>query len=67
MAHVHDLHRREPAERKVETPIDPAGPEPDERTYSKTSLGQLSSQLRGAYEFRRIVSAARQEPEDRFA
>ena len=43
VAHVHNLHRREPAERKIEPPIDPAGPEAYERTYSKTSLPQLSS------------------------
>lgn len=60
VTHVHDLHRREPAERKVETPVDPARPETDERPYSKTSLPQLFSQLRGADEFRRIVRAARQ-------
>jgi hypothetical protein len=36
MAHVDDLHRRELAKGKVESPIDPTGPKSDERTYSKT-------------------------------
>src|SRR5262245_8356017 len=65
VAHIHNLNGWKLAERKVEMPIKSSGSEADEWPHGKSSFVQFHSQLGRAYEFRRIVGTAWQQPKYR--